>query len=152
VWHFGNNLAGQGHREQETLQSSWVLFRLVDRLAKRRYNYDMTQTNTIRKKRTDRNHIIYELRVAGGNYIGVTAKTESTINKSVLARAAKHFYRAKKEAKDWALCHALRTLSDKSEIEVYVHEVIRGKAAAHKREVELRRLINPTLNTDTRGD
>jgi len=46
----------------------------------------------------------------------------------------------------------LRSLSDKSEIEVYVHEVIRGKAAAHKREVELRRAIMPTLNTDTRGD
>ena len=116
------------------------------------YNRHMTQTNTIRKKRTDRNHIIYELRVAGGNYIGVTAKTETTINKSVLARAAKHFYRAKREAKDWALCHALRSLNDKSEIEVYVHEVIRGKAAAHKREVELRRAIMPTLNTDTRGD
>ena len=125
---------------------------LVDEIAKVRYNRHMTQTNTIRKKRTDRNHIIYELRVAGGNYIGVTAKTETTINKSVLARAAKHFYRAKKEAKDWALCNALRTLSDKSEIEVLVHEVIRGKAQAHKREVELRRAINPTLNTDVRGD
>ena len=116
------------------------------------YNSDMDTKNTPRKKRADRNHIIYELRVAGGNYIGVTAKTETTINKSVLARAAKHFYRAKREAKDWALCHALRTLSDKSEIEVLVHEVIRGKAAAHKREVELRRAINPTLNTDVRGD
>ena len=125
---------------------------LVDEISKVRYNRHMTQTNTIRKKRTDRNHIIYELRVAGGNYIGVTAKTETTINKSVLARAAKHFYRAKREAKDWALCNALRTLSDKSEIEVLVHEVIRGKAAAHKREVELRRAINPTLNTDVRGD
>ena len=124
----------------------------VDCLAVWQYNRHMTQTNTIRKKRTDRNHIIYELRVAGGNYIGVTAKTETTINKSVLARAAKHYYRAKREAKDWALCHALRSLNDKSEIEVYVHEVIRGKAQAHKREVELRRLINPTLNTDTRGD
>jgi hypothetical protein len=112
----------------------------------------MTQTNTIRKKRTDRNHIIYELRINGANYIGVTAKTESTINKSVLARAAKHFYRAKTETKTWLLCEALRGLSDKSEIEVYVHEVIRGKAEAHKREVELRRAINPTLNTDVRGD
>ena len=125
---------------------------MVDEIAKRRYNRYMTQTTTIRKKRTDRNHIIYELRVAGGNYIGVTAKTEATINKSVLARAAKHFYRAKKEAKDWALCNALRTLSDKSEIEVYIHEVVRGKAAAHKREVELRRMLAPTLNTDCRGD
>ena len=112
----------------------------------------MDTKNTPRKKRVDRNHIIYELRVNGQSYIGVTAKTETTVNKSVLARAAKHFYRAKKEAKDWALCHALRALADKSEIEVYVHEIIRGKAAAHKREVELRRMINPVLNTDVRGD
>ena len=111
----------------------------------------MTQTTT-RKKRTDRNHIIYELRVNGGNYIGVTAKTETTINKSVLARAAKHFYRAKKEDKNWLLCSALRKLDCKEDIEVLVHEVIRGKAAAHKREVELRRVLKPTLNTDTRGD
>ena len=105
-----------------------------------------------RKKRTDRNHIIYELRIQGDNYIGVTAKTETTINKSVLARAAKHFYRAKTESKQWLLCAALRKLQDKSEIEVLVHEVIRGKAAAHRREVELRRELRPTLNTDTRGD
>ena len=125
---------------------------LVDGFTKRPYNNDMDTKNTPRKRRTDRNHIIYELRVAGGNYIGVTAKTETTINKSVLARAAKHFYRAKREAKDWALCRALRTLQDKSEIEVLIHEVIRGKAQAHKREVELRRTLMPTLNTDTRGD
>jgi hypothetical protein len=112
----------------------------------------MDTKNTPRKKRVDRNHIIYELRVNGASYIGVTAKTESTVNKSVLARAAKHFYRAKKEAKDWALCHALRTLADKSEIEVYVHEIIRGKAEAHRREVEIRRMLKPVLNTDTRGD
>jgi hypothetical protein len=105
-----------------------------------------------RKRRVDRTHIIYELRVRGASYIGVTAKTESTVNKSVLARAAKHFYRAHKETKDWALCRALRELTDKSEIEVYVHETLRGKAAAHKREVELRRLLRPELNTDTRGD
>jgi hypothetical protein len=112
----------------------------------------MTQTRTPRKKRVDRTHIIYELRVAGGNYIGVTAKTESTINKSVLSRAAKHWYRARTENKAWLLCAALRELVDKSQIEVYVHEVVRGKAAAHLREVELRRLFKPTLNTDCRGD
>jgi len=112
----------------------------------------MMTKNTTRKRRTDRNHIIYELRVGTDNYIGVTAKTETTINKSVLARAAKHFYRAKTETKNWLLCEALRTLADKSEIEVLVHEVIRGKQAAHKREVELRRQLNPTLNTDCRGD
>jgi len=112
----------------------------------------MDTKNTPRKKRTDRNHIIYELRINGANYIGVTAKTETTINKSVLARAAKHYYRAKTESKNWLLCEALRELTDKNQIEVLVHEVIRGKAEAHKREVELRRAIMPTLNTDTRGD
>ena len=125
---------------------------LVDIVVKPCYNYDMDTKNTTRKKRIDRNHIIYELVVNGKNYIGVTAKTESTVNKSVLARAAKHFYRAKTETKNWLLCAELRTLADKSEIEVYVHEIIRGKAAAHKREVEIRRQLKPILNTDTRGD
>ncbi len=106
----------------------------------------------MRAKRSDRNHIVYELRVPQGNYIGVTAKTESTVLKSVRARAAKHYYRAKTETKNWLLCSALRELASKDDIEIVIHEIVRGKAAAHKREVELRRAIAPTLNTDTRGD
>lgn len=110
-------------------------------------------TNTAaRKKRSDRNHIIYELRVNGLNYIGVTAKTETTVLKSVRARAAKHFYRAKTETKNWLLCAELRKLANKDEIEIIVHEIVRGKAEAHKREVEIRRAVRPALNTDTRGD
>lgn len=105
-----------------------------------------------RAKRSDRNHIIYELVLPAGNYIGVTAKTETTVAKSVRARAAKHFYRAHSEAKDWLLCRALRELASKDEIEIRVHEIVRGKALAHRREVELRRQYNPILNTDRRGD
>ena len=112
----------------------------------------MMKQNTARKKRSDRNHIIYELRVNGLNYIGVTAKTETTVLKSVRARAAKHYYRAKTESKDWALCVELRKLASKDEIEIVVHEIVRGKAEAHKREVEIRRAVRPALNTDTRGD
>ncbi len=125
---------------------------MVDIVVKPCYNTHMEAKNTTRRKRADRNHIIYELVVNGLNYIGVTAKTESTVNKSVLARAAKHFYRAKKEDKNWALCVELRKLDSKDQIEVYVHEVVRGKAAAHKREVEIRRTVKPALNTDVRGD
>ena len=125
---------------------------MVDKVVKPSYNTDMNLEKPTRKKRVDRNHIIYELVVNGKNYIGVTAKTESTVNKSVLSRAAKHFYRAKKENKDWALCVELRKLNDKSEIEIFVHEVIRGKAEAHRREVEIRRAVRPALNTDVRGD
>ena len=125
---------------------------LVDLLVKPQYNTHMEAKNTPRKKRTDRNHIIYELIVPAGNYIGVTAKTESTVAKSVRVRANKHFYRAKKDGKDWLLCAALRELNDKNEIEILVHAVIRGKADAHKMEVAIRRNVKPNLNTDTRGD
>jgi hypothetical protein len=106
----------------------------------------------LRKKRTDRNHIIYELVIGGQRYIGVTAKTESTVLKSVQTRAAKHWYRARTENKAWLLCCALRQLNSREEIEIRVHETVRGKAAAHTREVELRRALAPELNTDRRGD
>jgi hypothetical protein len=125
---------------------------MVDRVVKPCYNTDMDTKNTPRKKRVDRNHIIYELRVNGLNYIGVTAKTEATVLKSVRARAAKHFYRAKTETKNWLLCAELRKLTSKDEIEIVIHEIVRGKAPAHKREVEIRRMVKPVLNTDTRGD
>ena len=120
--------------------------------SKRVYNKRMDKAKAPRKKRVDRTHIIYMLVVGGLRYIGVTAKTESTVLKSVRARAAKHFYRAKKESKDWTLCHALRELADKSEIEIHVVELLRGKAVAHRREVEIRRALRPELNTDCRGD
>jgi len=105
-----------------------------------------------RRKRVDRNHIIYELRVPAGNYIGVTAKTESTVAKSVRVRANKHFYRAHSENKAWTLCVALRELTDKMDIEIVVHAIVRGKAEAHREEVRIRREVRPNLNTDTRGD
>ena len=124
----------------------------VDKVVKWGYNTYMTQTLTHRKKRSDRNHIIYELEVNGLNYIGVTAKTESTVLKSVKARAAKHFYRAKTETKNWLLCEQLRTLSSKEEIVIRIHAIVRGKAEAHKEEVRIRREVKPALNTDTRGD
>lgn len=104
-----------------------------------------------RKKRTDRNHIIYEIRTEQGSYIGVTAKTESTVLKSIRARAAKHFYRARKESKDWLLCQVLKGYESKDQIDIRPLELIRGKKAAHTRERELIAVMNPELNTDKRG-
>ena len=125
---------------------------MVDALVKPCYNTHMDTKNTFRKKRVDRNHVIYELNVLGLTYVGVTAKTESTALKSAVTRANKHFYRAKTESKTWLLCEALRGLDNKNEIHVRVLEVVRGKAEAHKREVVLRREMEPALNTDCRGD
>ena len=124
----------------------------VDRIGKTSYNTSMDTQKTPRKKRADRNHIVYELDVNGLTYVGVTAKTETTAIKSARTRAAKHFYRAKTENKDWLLCMALRELDDKGQIGVRVLAVIRGKAEAHREEVRIRRELEPALNTDTRGD
>lgn len=105
----------------------------------------------MRAKRSDRNHIIYQIQGPQGCYVGVTAKTESTVIKSVRARIAKHFYRAQKETKAWALCELLRGYTSKEDVDVRVIEIVRGKAAAHARERALIRELNPFYNTDKRG-
>ena len=98
-----------------------------------------------RKKRSDRTHIIYELVVKGKSYVGITAKTESTVNKSVLSRFAKHTYRARTEDKTWPLYDAMRKHGAES-FEVFILEVGRGKAWAHRRERELIAEMQPELN------
>ena len=105
----------------------------------------------MRAKRSDRNHIIYQIVGPQGIYVGVTAKTETTVLKSVRARIAKHFYRAQRETKAWALCELLRSYDSKDLIDVRVMEIVRGKQAAHARERELIRDLNPFYNTDKRG-
>jgi hypothetical protein len=103
-----------------------------------------------RKPRSDRTHYIYQLVIRGQRYIGVTAKTASTARKSIWARVNKHWYRAHTEHKNWLLCAALRDCADRSEITVEILAVVRGKAAAHREEVRLRRATGPELNTDVR--
>ena len=105
----------------------------------------------MRAKRSDRNHIIYTIVGPQGTYIGVTAKTESTVLKSIRARVAKHYYRAQKEDKAWRLCALLRTYASKDDIDVRVLEIVRGKREAHSRERELIRELKPYYNTDVRG-
>ena len=123
----------------------------VDRVFGRCYSTHMMQEPVkTRKKRSDRLHIVYMLVVRGERYVGVTVKSESTVLKSVTARFNKHWYRAHTENKNWRLCEALRTISDRSEVEIKVLAIVRGKAAGHAQEVSLRRELNPELNTDCR--
>jgi flagellar basal body L-ring protein FlgH len=102
----------------------------------------------MRKKRSDRTHVVYMLEHGADFYIGVTAKTESTPLKSVKTRWNKHCYRANTEDKSWLLYEKLRAHDDGWTLTVVA--VIRGKAEAHARERELIRELRPNLNTDVR--
>ena len=109
----------------------------------------MKQTVT-RKKRSDRTHVIYMIKSGDDFYIGVTAKTESTVKKSVMTRCRKHLYRSRSEDKSWALYEAIRERGIGA-FTVGILAVLRGKTAAHKLERELIRTHAPNLNTDVRG-
>ena len=82
-----------------------------------------------RKKRVDRTHIIYMLQSGDDFYLGLTAKTESTVAKSAQVRFNKHIYRSRTENKSWLLYETMRDTLER----------------------ELIRQHKPNLNTDTRG-
>ena len=103
-----------------------------------------------RKKRSDRSHIVYMLTSGSDFYIGVTAKTASTVKLSVMTRCMKHLYRSRSEHKSWALYEALRERGTEG-FTVSVLAVLRGKTLAHNFERDLIRVHRPNLNTDLRG-
>lgn len=100
-----------------------------------------------RKRRSDRNHIIYVITNAVTNeqYIGITQKN-STIKKSLHVRIRKHVQRAFAENKDWALYNSIREYGT-NVFNYGVIEIVRGKAEAHQRELELLKQYCPKLNT-----
>lgn len=110
----------------------------------------MNTKTVARKKRTDRTHIVYMLTSGSDFYIGVTAKTASTVKKSVMTRCMKHLYRSRSESKSWALYECMRERGT-SGFTVNVLSVLRGKTDAHNFERELIRAHRPNLNTDVRG-
>ena len=114
------------------------------------YNTCMELKKQSRKKRTDRTHIIYMIESGTDFYIGVTAKTMSTVKKSVLVRCNKHMYRMRSEDKSWMLYETMRERGTES-FTVRVVAVVRGKTEAHTVERDMIRTMKPNLNTDTRG-
>jgi hypothetical protein len=107
----------------------------------------MNSKNT-RKRRTDRNHIIYYIQdlVTKEYYIGLTVLCAYGVKRTLNRRMQKHMQRALTENKDWGLSCALRERG--AERFVFgVIEVVRGKRPAHARETELINTLQPALNT-----
>jgi hypothetical protein len=97
----------------------------------------------MRKKRSDRNYVLYRLYIDGQEYIGLTVSVGRAFLRSVKVRVQKHMSRAKVENKDWTVCEALRSAEV---VEYEVLEVIRGRKAAYSRERELIAEYQPSLN------
>ena len=97
----------------------------------------------MRKKRNDRNYVLYKLYIDGAEYIGLTVSVGRAFLRSVKVRVQKHISRSKMENKDWTVCNALRNADV---IEYEVLEVIRGRKAAYQRERELIAEYEPELN------
>jgi hypothetical protein len=101
----------------------------------------------MRKKRSDRNHVIYRMEMdTGDSYVGLTVAQGAAFLRSVKVRVQKHMSRARMEDKAWNLYSFLRNNENVS-ITYEVLEVVRGRKPAHQRERELISELNPTLNT-----
>jgi hypothetical protein len=102
----------------------------------------------MRKKRSDRNYVLYQVTCedTGDSYIGLTVSQGRAFLRSVKVRWQKHVSRAVRENKPWYFCEFLRSMPD-AEYTYQVVEVIRGRKNAYQRERELIREVSPTLNT-----
>ena len=100
----------------------------------------------MRKKRSDRNHVIYAVTAEGQKYIGLTVANGQAYLRSVKVRVQKHISRALKEDKDWSFCQFIRE-NPEVQLQYEVLEVVRGRKAAHSREREYIKEWAPSLNT-----
>jgi len=101
---------------------------------------------TMRKKRSDRNYVLYQLTANNETYIGLTVAQGQAFLRSVKVRVQKHISRAKRENKDWSLYAFLRD-NPEVQLQYEVIEVVRGRKNAYQREREIIAETNPSLNT-----
>lgn len=100
----------------------------------------------MRKKRSDRNYVLYQLTAENETYIGLTVAQGQAFLRSVKVRVQKHISRAKRENKDWSLYAFLRD-NPEVQLQYEVLEVVRGRKNAYQRERELIAECEPNLNT-----
>lgn len=105
-----------------------------------------------RKRRNDRNQVIYLLTctVTGERYIGLTVARSRAYKRSMKIRFEAHVRNATIYGKDTLLYRAMRTHGPNS-FSKEVLEVVRGKAEAHRRELEIGRELGVELNMEGFG-
>jgi hypothetical protein len=110
----------------------------------------MSTSTTVRKKRSDRNHVIYLLTnvFSGKQYIGITVAKGRAFKWSAYNRFCKHISRARLENKDWPLYKDMSKYRDEELIAYHIEvmQVVRGKAEAHEIETKLINKHKPKLN------
>ena len=110
-------------------------------------------TTVKRKRRTDRNHVIYMIKntITQELYVGITVLSfRGNAQRTLDRRVQKHVQRAFAENKAWALCESFRKYEPENH-EYWIHDVVRGKRAAHSVEVALIDQLQPKLNTFKKG-
>ena len=102
----------------------------------------------MRKKRSDRNQIIYKLtnNVTNESYIGVTVVTGRAYLKSLRSRWIRHIYKANVGMAKYPISVSIRTHGEES-FTREILQIVRGKKNAFQAESQLINEIKPTLNT-----
>ena len=102
----------------------------------------------MRKKRSDRNHIIYKLtnNITSETYIGVTVVTGRAYLKSLRSRWIRHIYKANIGMAEYPISISIRTHGEES-FTREILKVVRGKKNAFITESELINKHKPALNT-----
>ena len=105
-----------------------------------------------RKRRNDRNQVIYLLTcvVTGERYVGLTVARTRAHKKSMNIRCEAHVRNATVYGKDTLLYRAMRAHGPNT-FRKEVLEVVRGKAEAHRRELEIARELKVELNMEGFG-
>lgn len=105
-----------------------------------------------RKRRNDRNQVIYLLTcvATGERYVGLTVARSRAYKRSMNIRFEAHVRNATVYGKDTLLYSAMRAHGPES-FEKEVLEVVRGKANAHRRELEIGRELGVELNMEGFG-
>ena len=103
---------------------------------------------TKRKKRSDRNHLIYGItcETTGEQYIGVTVVKKSAQWKTLYERWQGHLYKAYVTQEQWELPTTIRKYGYEA-FSLSILDVVRGKKAAFAAEAALINNSNTTLNT-----